>query len=542
MKKRLLAGLLFLTLLPVTGCSKAKPADVAEKPATVVEEPTAEEQEAEDKTQIPQILLTEQQLHVSYAQHEDTAATGLWVTASLDGDSAALYPELEQSLSAYASEIAAGEMGSFLDLREDTLAYEESGEDITYFHGSTENRVSVYRNDGAVLSLLENRYYYSPGAAHGFYDVSGACFDVATGARLELSDVWKGSTEELISILAERLQTAYPDAEFFSEDLEGDIATIVNSYEFAGWYVGEDSLDFYFGPYSLAAYAAGSFEVQLPYTDYSEKLNEAYFQPTEGYHMVASNLYATCSDFDVDGDGTQDSVQTLPRYEDGAQDVSMTDGATITAGDKTLEVDLNAEEIHPYYIYDGDGHLYIYLVTGGKTTNNVIAVCEYNGKNLRYVDTFQGTLAEMGIGKTTENLKDLPEDVGITTKCCYAFTNPGSFYLQQRINPLSTADGRMEYTIGNDGMPKAVSQQYAVVVPFTLTSLVDLEAELVEDGSTMTLPAGSTIEITASDAATYVEGTIEDGRTVRIACDLSWPQTVAEQNAEDVFEGIYYDE
>jgi len=100
----------------------------------------------------------------------------------------------------------------------------------------------------------------------------------------------------------------------------------------------------------------------------------------------------------------------------------------------------------------------------------------------------------------------------------------------------------MEYTIGNDGMPKAVSQQYAVVVPFTLTSLVDLEAELVEDGSTMTLPAGSTIEITASDAATYVEGTIEDGRTVRIACDLSWPQTVAEQNAEDVFEGIYYDE
>ena len=158
MKKRLLAGLLCLTLLPVTGCSKAKPADVAEKPAAVVEETTAEEQEAEEKTRIPQILLTEQQLHVSYAQHEDTAATGLWVTASLDGDSAALYPELEQSLGAYANEIAAGEMGSFLELREDTLAYEESGEDITYFQGSTENRVSVYRNDGAVLSLLENRY------------------------------------------------------------------------------------------------------------------------------------------------------------------------------------------------------------------------------------------------------------------------------------------------------------------------------------------------------------------------------------------------
>ena len=61
---------------------------------------------------------------------------------------------------------------------------------------------------------------------------------------MELSDVWKGSTEELIPILAERLRSTYPDAEFFSEDLEGDIATIVNSYEFAGWYVGEDGLDF----------------------------------------------------------------------------------------------------------------------------------------------------------------------------------------------------------------------------------------------------------------------------------------------------------
>ncbi len=502
MKKRLLAGLLCLTLLPVTGCSKAKPADGAEVEPEVVEETTEEAPEEEETTQIPQILLTEQQLHASYTKHEDTAATGAFVTASLDEDGAAMYPELDQALNSFAEQIASEETKSFLELRDDTLTYEESGEDISYFHGSTENTVSVYRNDGVVLSLLQNRYYYSPGAAHGFYDVSGACVDVASGARLELTDVWKGSMEELIPILAEKLMSTYPDAEFFSEDLEGDVATIVNSYEFAGWFLGEDSLDFYFGPYSLAAYAAGSFEVQLPYEEYSEKLNEAYFQATEGYHMVASNLYATCSDFDVDGDGSVDAIQTLPRYEEAAQDASMTDGATITAGEETLEVDLNGEEIHPYYIYDGDGHLYIYLVTGGKTTNGVIAVCEYNGKNLRYVDTFQGTLAEVGITTTPKNLGDLPEDVGITTKCRYAFTNPESFYLQQRINPLSTADGRMEYTIGNDGMPKALSDQYAVVVPFTLTSLVDLEAELVEDGSTITLPAGSEIVIQSSDAAT----------------------------------------
>jgi hypothetical protein len=542
MKKQLLAGLLCLTLLPVAGCSKAKPEAVESVPTAPVEETTEDVPEENVAAVIPQILLTEHQLHVSYDKHEDTAATGHCVTASLDEESATAYPELAKSLAAFSEGVAAADVKSFLELREDTLNYEASGEDVSYFHGSTENTVSVYRNDGVVLSLLQNSYYYSPGAAHGFYGVSGACFDVATGAQLELTDVWKGSTEELVPILAERLRSTYPDAEFFSEDLEGDVATILNSYEFAGWYVGDDSLDFYFGPYSLAAYAAGSFEVQLPYTDYSEKLNNAYFQPTEGYRMVASNLYVTCNDFDVDGDGTRESIQTLPRYEDAAQDVSMTDGATITVGEETLEVDLNGEEIHPYYIADGDGHLYIYLVTGGKTTNDEIAVCEYNGKNLRYVDTFRGTLAERRITETPEYISDLPEDVGITTKCWYAFSNPGSFYLQQRINPLSTADGRMEYTIGNDGMPKALSDRYAVVVPFTLTTLVDLEAELAEDGSAVTIPAGSEIEIQFSDSATYVEGVLEDGRMIRIACDLSWPQTVAEQNAEDVFEGIYYDE
>ncbi|MBP5265528.1 MAG: hypothetical protein J6Z06_01750, partial [Lachnospiraceae bacterium] len=243
-----------------------------------------------------------------------------------------------------------------------------------------------------------------------------------------------------------------------------------------------------------------------------------------------------------DGDGTYETIQTLPRFDDASEDTSMADGATVVLGDETLEVDLNAEEIQPYYISDGDGHLYIYLVTGGLATEPVIAVCESNGKSLHYVDTFPGTLAEVQVTAMPSQFSKIPEDVGITTRQWYAFSNPQSFYLEQVINPLSTAEGRMEYEIGFGGMPKAVSEAYEIVSPFALTTMVELEAENAEDGSAVMLPAGSEITILASDAATYVEGVTEDGTRVRIACDLSWPQTVAEQKAEDVFEGIYYDE
>ena len=99
----------------------------------------------------------------------------------------------------------------------------------------------------------------------------GFTFDLQTGKRLNLSDVTDNSEEELKRIVTGHFAELIgkdPDA-YWSDALE--VVEEATGYE-ADFYLTEEGICFFFGPYELACYAMGFQSVVIPYEEFEMKL------------------------------------------------------------------------------------------------------------------------------------------------------------------------------------------------------------------------------------------------------------------------------
>lgn len=526
MKRRLIA-LTMAAFVTLVGC-KSTPQTVPEKPSSsqeVTEEPQEATEEATETAGLPQVMIEHISKSDTYQQREETAMSISYDVVTLDDASGTAFPELQKRLQADAVAQKSRLEESYDSYLQSALEFEtEQGEDWYYMQGSIDQTARIYRNDGQVLTVVVDAYGYSPGAAHGMYGTSGTNYLVATGDVLTLSDVLQGSQDALVDALQQKLLQDFPDLQE-SVTLQEDITSTITEEDYNGWFLSGEGVNFYFGPYTLASYAAGAFSVQLTLQEFPELLNATYFPQEDVPRVVEGRAEEGCMDFDVDGDGTRDVIRLSLQYDWETEGEAFIDTYTLQAGEKQLEESLGAKAVTPYYLSDGNGHTYIYLVSETQTEDLMITVCEADSMQVRKVGEYYGNFAS-----------DDTDDGTIR----YAFCDPQHFYLDQRIDPLSTTYGRMTYQIGKDGSPEALEEAYEVTEPFTLTTLVELKVRLTEDDSEFILPAGTNIEIHSTDDATYVQGTLEDGRSVTIDCDLSWPQTVDGMEAEQVFDGIFY--
>lgn len=138
----------------------------------------------------------------------------------------------------------------------------------------TSNLSEIYYFDGNYLSFCEQNYDYM-GGAHGMPYWIGYTFDLQSGKQLYLSDIVandEASVKDLVSGYFTEMYNENPDA--YWEDAIGYV------YEYtmleSPFYLTKDGIVFWFEPYSLAPYAAGTQEILVPYSEFDLKLPLGY--------------------------------------------------------------------------------------------------------------------------------------------------------------------------------------------------------------------------------------------------------------------------
>jgi len=132
--------------------------------------------------------------------------------------------------------------------------------DMAYdFHYATDNLISVAFSEGS----------YSRGAAHGNQLTQVLNYDVKSGKKLALADLFKDKSKYL-SVIAAYCQkdlkerAKKPDAMVMPDLIESGAGPKADNYR--AWNITKKGLWITFDPYQVAAYAAGPQYILVPYS------------------------------------------------------------------------------------------------------------------------------------------------------------------------------------------------------------------------------------------------------------------------------------
>lgn len=179
---------------------------------------------------------------------------------------------INQFLTRYQEDIISYEKDAQdIKWREEEIASWE-GEDIppalSYSYTSRISPITFF--DGDRFSFRQMDYDYI-GGVHGMPYWAGFTFNLHTGERLGLSDVIENSEQELKDIVVRYFE------EYMAQSPDGfwdDALTVVRDRTdlSSDFYLREDGICFYFGPYMLSSYAAGFQQVTIPFEEFEMKI------------------------------------------------------------------------------------------------------------------------------------------------------------------------------------------------------------------------------------------------------------------------------
>jgi hypothetical protein len=133
------------------------------------------------------------------------------------------------------------------------------------YETTVEGGFDVDRLDGRLFSAVASYYFYT-GGAHGNFDFMPLNYDLATGRPFTLADLFQPGAAHLDTLSAYTgrwapgvaVEYGWTPEDFWAEGWAPETGN------FSRFTVGADSLRFYFPPYQIAPYAAGSFEMGVP--------------------------------------------------------------------------------------------------------------------------------------------------------------------------------------------------------------------------------------------------------------------------------------
>lgn len=155
----------------------------------------------------------------------------------------------------------------------------------------------VERIDSGVLSLLGVNVSYT-GGNHPNTSNTAASYDLVKGSALTFPDIVSAefSAPQLIQLIVESLEgkeNLYTDyAKTVEANFSGGLDSVKN------WYFSVDGLCFYFAPYEIASYAAGTVVAEIPYEKLIGIIRDEYF-PAERPDAHGSHVYAPFSETDL---------------------------------------------------------------------------------------------------------------------------------------------------------------------------------------------------------------------------------------------------
>lgn len=484
--------------------------------------------------------------------------TGHVVTPVLSDESALVYPELAKSMEAEAKK----ELDYF---ESEVTRYTAEAQDFynetypDYFYGgyTLTQDVNVKRADGQVVSVFFPVTSYM-GGAHGMYGNGATTYDSRTGKVLELKDVLS-RTDDLRQILKKALEKEYPDHEdiFFGledslshyvpyavsiDESTGETAEDYENYEVGyTWALNKEGLEFYFGPYELAAYASGAQSVVLSYDEYSDLIKPEYI-PTEtkaGFiEFFDKYMYA----YDLDGDGETDSVSVDPVWNEAKEDEYDQDyiNLDIYFNSESLRLSEDYDIPDPdqakgYYIHTDDGRDYVYVIA--PTYSDYI--------ELIVVDITGGKLKKVGEEYYPSFVAGYDTDTDISRE--YVLSDPNKMKFASRFDLITTFSAFKNYHVGSDGMP--VSDDKVYEISYTggwepVTCIKDFEATYINESGEeepFTVKKGETFEFIETDGETYLDTVISDGTKVRLYIEGNGMEMkVNGLDASEVFKELMY--
>ena len=266
---RLLA--LALCLLLLAACAKETPSPTEPvvttmaPPATTAPMTTVPVTTTEAETTVPVAEIEVNEVHKSYVQQGTgtvLANVSLSVpTATGISGADAYYAQWLEDMRFYIDQ-------DIVSL-EDYLAEDEGP-----FYGPYEYDASfqVTRNDGVLLSIARECYYYT-GGAHGGTSYWGETYIVESGARLSASDLFAVPFDVAMGQVYARVLEKM-DAEVL-DGLYGDDPEdcLKDDWDSADFYFTDTGVVFFWQEYAIAPYAAGPQIYELPYAEVADLLN-----------------------------------------------------------------------------------------------------------------------------------------------------------------------------------------------------------------------------------------------------------------------------
>ena len=392
---------------------------------------------------------------------------------------------------------------------EESAAY-ESKENEEFWGYSLYQTMSVARADGNVVSLLDNTYQYTGGERGDFYR-EGINFDVRSGKRLALSDIFmdyekfkEEATERTVRYLQENYQ----------EELFDDyIQTVENLWqEELGpeWYLDASGVVAVLQQYAVGPASIGAPEIHIPYVEIGPYIKDAYLPEfSGGVAKIEKNqeVYLKLPN-------EAEQIPMMIRYEE--QDDIPT--CTLWLADKKRALDSFAE-LTKAYLVRKDEEIFCLIEGDFASDDYVTYIYRMTNGQIEQVAQIYGAIDEGNM-------------------------NPDEIMMEFWVDFLGTYAGVKKYHF--DENLKFVTEDTEYVLhnnDFVLTTITDLPVTL--EGADGTLPAGSHIVLNTTDGESYVTFTIQEtGQcgTLLVERDMNdyYRVTINGMNEQECFEILPY--
>lgn len=137
---------------------------------------------------------------------------------------------------------------------------------------------SPKRFDANILSLYGSQRIQS-GALHSSSAAVSVTYDLFSGRRLTLTDILKKSysADTLSQLISDSLQTLAQQGMLYSDYAYVISELFTTNKPSDSWFFSEKGLCFYFAPYEIAPYSAGTVIAEVPYSALTALLRDEYF-------------------------------------------------------------------------------------------------------------------------------------------------------------------------------------------------------------------------------------------------------------------------
>lgn len=515
--KKLVCLILVLCIFgSLVGCTGLVPAEPTETPPA--ENPPKETPPAEMSAAVALLHLMQGDKTLENWHETNVVTRSSWQKLELQNEDAQKYPQLANAFEAMNAEAQTQAELQLLDL--DAAATEMSGEEYDPRYLVAESTYCVQRADENLVSIVEYNYVYS-GGVHPNHGWHGRNYDPKTGAEVSIAD-FLTDTEGLKEILVEKLTTEYSDVAL---DTLSQTLSYYAPEDFT-WTADYQGMTFWFSPYDIAPYAAGTLTAKLWFDEYPELFHEKYTIAPESYAISLPMHQDTEFDL-IPDDGKRDSVYVTTEMDQYGSYMMLS--AVVNGRTFTDEINY-AYDFQVYLVHMGDKN---YIYSDSMSDNDYHMICVTD------IDSMQQIEALYSMGFYGEYVEEGNAD---GTYYQEVFNDPGAFRLYSRFDVLGTRIGTASYKVNEEtGRPEMLDPDFSVEDAYGITSKIPLTVQVQPDGGEREFAAGTTFYALSSDGETYIDMTADDGTEVRFYWDTSdYPWKVNGIPENDCFEMLLY--